>query len=279
VGVLAEEFVVPLRRLLEACPTVTLPAEGINQALDVLTCEQTTKAVRTALEWLQERKAGADSELMIAREKVKLLPPVRPAKLFCLAGNFMSHPPSTTLRGDGEPIVLSRSSTFVDYEAEMAVVIGKAGRHISADEAMQYVVGITCFNDVSERRLSIWPVTERSPWDRFFDWLNGKWMDGFAPMGPCVVPISEVDDIHNLRIRLYLNDQLMQDASTSDMIFSVPQTIEYLSHVLTLERGDVITMGTPSGVGFPRGVQLHDGDVVRVELEGVGVLTNPVVAE
>ncbi len=241
---------------------------------------------------------------MIAREKVKLLPPVRPAKLFCLAGNFMSHvqeskskigaaeakrvpetprifmkPPSTTLRGDGEPIVLSRSSTFVDYEAEMAVVIGKAGRHISADEAMEYVVGITCFNDVSERRLSIWPVTERSPWDRFFDWLNGKWMDGFAPMGPCVVPISEVDDIHNLRIRLYLNDQLMQDASTSDMIFSVPQTIEYLSHVLTLERGDVITMGTPSGVGFPRGVQLHDGDVVRVELEGVGVLTNPVVAE
>jgi len=304
VGLLMDGVVVNLVAALQACPEGR-PSDAWEQSVvGVLTCSETAQAVRETLDWLEGQAEAVRAELSAPRQEVKLLPPVQPNKLFCLAGNYMAHiteseskigkaaaqaapetprifmkPPSKTLRGDGEPIVLAKSSTFVDYEAEMAVIIGKEGRHIKAEDAMEYVAGITCFNDISERRLSIWPTAERGEWDRFFDWLNGKWMDSFAPMGPCVVPLSDIEDIHNLSLRLYLNDELMQEANTADMIFSVPRTIEYLSSILTIEPGDVIAMGTPSGVGAARGVQLQAGDVARVELAGVGVLSNPVVAE
>lgn len=243
---------------------------------------------------------------LISREAVRLLAPVpQPGKLFALAGNYLAHiqegrrgsletavererrggprvfikPSVDTVIGDGEPIILARTSTFVDYEAELAVIIGKSGRYIPQDEALDYVGGITALNDISERELSLWDRGERAETYRWFDWLNGKWMDTAAPMGPGAVPLAEVPDLNDLNLRLYLNNKLMQEANTGEMIFKVPEIVAYISNVCTLRPGDVIAMGTPAGVGHPRDLRLQDGDVVRIELDLVGCLTNPVQAE
>ncbi|MFQ6099124.1 MAG: fumarylacetoacetate hydrolase family protein, partial [Armatimonadota bacterium] len=240
-------------------------------------------------------------------ESVRLLPPVpRPNKLFALAGNYMDHikesarakplsisavqkaaphvfmkPPSTTLIGPREPVVIPRVAQFIDYEAELALVIGKKARYVKANDAADYIFGYTCFNDISERRLRIWKRPNADQRDRWFDWLNGKWGDGFAPMGPCLVPASDVGDPHDLRIRLRLNGETMQDANTADMLFDCYQIVEYISHILTLEPGDVIAMGTPGGVGVAREpeVCLKPGDRLEVEIENIGILENPVECE
>jgi len=242
---------------------------------------------------------------LLDRSSVRLLPPVpHPGKLFLLAGNYREHlreagsfdfqkedealpeeepfifvkPPIDTVIGDGEPIILSRNHRFVDYEAEMAVIIGRTGRYVPAAEALDYVAGITAFNDVSEREWgkSRQDMTER---EKFFAWLNGKWFDSFAPMGPCAVPMADVPDIHNLDLQLRVNDQLRQHSNTAMMMFGVPQIIAYISGICTLRPGDVIATGTPEGVGHAQGIKLEDQDIVQVELELVGTLTNPVQAE
>jgi 2-keto-4-pentenoate hydratase/2-oxohepta-3-ene-1,7-dioic acid hydratase in catechol pathway len=238
---------------------------------------------------------------------VELTAPIpRPGKLLALAGNYAAHimestsrklqgtgvtksdvatprifmkPPANCVSGPGAPIVISRGAQFVDWEAEMGLVIGKPGKHIPREQGFQHVGGITIVNDVSERELKIWERPEDREWDKFFDWLNGKWCDSFAPMGPCVVPLSDVGNIDRLSIRLWVNDELKQEANTGQMIFKAEDIIEYASSICTLHTGDVIATGTPSGVGHAQGVRLKPGDVVRIELEGVGVLENPVVAE
>lgn len=242
----------------------------------------------------------------VPREAVRLLAPVpRPGKLFALAGNYLSHiaegsegslaasmeqewrggprvfmkPSQDCVIADGEPIILAKTATFLDYEAEMAVIIGKAGRYIPPEDALSYVGGITAFNDVSERQLSVWDRGEYREKYKWFDWLNGKWTDTSAPMGPCAVPLSEVPDLNNLNLRLELNGQVMQEANTSEMIFKVPEVVSYMSNIVTLRPGDVISMGTPAGVGMARGVHLQEGDVVTVELDLVGRLSNPVIAD
>jgi len=242
----------------------------------------------------------------VPREAVRLLAPVpRPGKLFALAGNFLSHiqegsegslaasmqqewrggprvfmkPSEDCVIADGEPIIIAKTATFLDYEAEMAVIIGKSGRYISPEKALEHVGGITALNDVSERRLSVWDRGEYREKYKWFDWLNGKWTDTSAPMGPCAVPLSEVPDLHNLNLRLELNGQVRQEANTGEMIFKVPEVVSYLSNIVTLRPGDVISMGTPAGVGMARGIRLQEGDVVTVELDLVGRLTNPVRAD
>jgi 2-keto-4-pentenoate hydratase/2-oxohepta-3-ene-1,7-dioic acid hydratase in catechol pathway len=238
---------------------------------------------------------------------VKLEAPIlRPGKLLALAGNYAEHimestskklqgtgvtksdmatprifmkPPANTVCGPGDPIIVGEGATFVDWEAEMGLIIGKPGKCIDRDEALAHVGGITIVNDVSERELKIWDRPEDREWDRFFDWLNGKWCDSFAPMGPCAVPLADVEDLDRLRIRLWVNDELKQDASTGQMIFKAEDILAYASSICTLHTGDVIATGTPSGVGHAQGVRLQPGDVVRIELEGVGVLESPVVAE
>ncbi len=242
----------------------------------------------------------------VPREAVHLLPPVpRPGKLFALAGNYLSHiaegsqgslaasmeqewrggprvfmkPSEDCVIADGDPIVIAKTATFLDYEAEMAVIIGKPGRYIPPEDALTHVGGITAFNDVSERQLSVWDRGQYREKYKWFDWLNGKWTDTSAPMGPCAVPLSEVPDLNNLNLRLELNRQVMQEANTSEMIFKVPEVVSYISSIVTLRPGDVISMGTPAGVGMARGVHLQEGDVVTVELDLVGRLTNPVVAD
>ncbi len=261
---------------------------------------------KACLEFLEQQPEDKLSDIVLDLSKVELLPPIpEPKKIFCLAGNYREHiqestsknlagditksdvatprifmkPPSTTLIGHRQAVKIPRIGQFVDYEAELAVVMGKRGKYISRDEALDYVGGYTIFDDISERELKVWERPEDRQWDKFFDWLNGKWGDGFAPMGPWLVPASEVPEVQALGIKLWLNGELKQDSSTERMIFAVAQIVEYASSLCTLEPGDIIATGTPSGVGHAQGLKLKPGDEIRIEIEGLGTLVNPVEAE
>jgi 2-keto-4-pentenoate hydratase/2-oxohepta-3-ene-1,7-dioic acid hydratase in catechol pathway len=242
----------------------------------------------------------------VSREAVTLLPPVpRPGKLFLLAGNYLGHieesaqagakqgmpqewrggprvfmkPSVDTVIADGEPILLARTATWLDYEAELAVIIARPAKYLPPERALECVGAITALNDVSERQLSVWDRGEYAAAYKWFDWLNGKWTDTSAPMGPCAVPLQDVPDLDALRLRLELNGEKMQDALTGEMLFKVPEVVSYLSQICALRPGDVISMGTPPGVGLARGIKLQPGDVVTVDLDLVGRLTNTVIAE
>jgi 2-keto-4-pentenoate hydratase/2-oxohepta-3-ene-1,7-dioic acid hydratase in catechol pathway len=179
----------------------------------------------------------------------------------------------TAIRTDGDPIVIPRLSQEVDYEAELVLVIGRGGRHIPVDAARDHIAGYLCGNDVSARD---WQL--RKPGGQ---WLLGKSFDSFAPIGPALVTADEIPDAGKLQIELRLNGQVMQHSSTSQLLFSVAQLVSYVSDVCTLAPGDLIFTGTPPGVGFARKppVFLKPGDVVEVEIERIGILRNPVVAE
>src|SRR6476646_7926245 len=171
----------------------------------------------------------------------------------------------------GEPVVVPATSQQVDYEAELAVVIGRRAKHVTADRAYDYVLGYTAFNDVTARDF------------QFADgqWQRGKSCDTFAPMGQAIVTTDVITDPHKLTIKLTLNGEIMQDSNTDQLIFNVPELIEFISQSITLEPGDVIATGTPAGVGFARKppVFLKPGDEMQVLIEGMGGLGNPVVAE
>jgi 2-keto-4-pentenoate hydratase/2-oxohepta-3-ene-1,7-dioic acid hydratase in catechol pathway len=214
-----------------------------------------------------------------------LAPITNPNKIICVGLNYKDHAlesneliPSepviftkfrTSLTGTGSPIRLPNLSKQVDYEAELAVVIKKIGKHIPEAAAWEYVAGYTAMNDVSARDLQM----------RGSQWTKGKAIDTFAPLGPYLVTVDEVGDPHQLRIQLELNGKIMQDSHTDQLIFKIPQLISFLSELFTLEAGDVISTGTPPGVGFVRKppVFLQPGDQVSVIIEKIGRLTNSVV--
>jgi 2-keto-4-pentenoate hydratase/2-oxohepta-3-ene-1,7-dioic acid hydratase in catechol pathway len=211
----------------------------------------------------------------------------RPGKIVCVGLNYLDHAQEggmelpkapllfakwpNTLIGDGEPIVLPPEATEVDYEAELGVVIGTKAKRVSEADALEYVEGYICVNDVSARDL------------QFGDgqWTRGKSVDTFCPVGPRLVPREEIADPQELGIRCIVNGEALQDSSTAQMIFSVAEIIAYVTRVITLEPGDLIATGTPAGVGVFRDpkVLLKDGDEVSVEIDGVGTLTNPVEKE
>jgi 2-keto-4-pentenoate hydratase/2-oxohepta-3-ene-1,7-dioic acid hydratase in catechol pathway len=215
-----------------------------------------------------------------------LIPLERPQKVICVGLNYRDHadeagmtPPErpilfakwpTALIGPGEAIVIPRITIQVDYEAELGVVIGSRVRGIPAEDALEAVAGYVCVNDVSARDL------------QFSDgqWVRGKSLDTFCPVGPQVVSAREIPDPQGLGIRTRLNGELMQDSTTANMIFTVAEIIAFASEAITLEPGDLIATGTPAGVGFARTppVWLQPGDEVTVEIDGIGALTNPVVA-
>lgn len=221
----------------------------------------------------------------------QLLAPIPPQAILCIGLNYAAHAaeggkpiperpvvfmktPSAVQRPGG-PIELPRClrSHRVDYEAELAVVIGKDCKNVHREEALKYVLGYTCANDVSAR-----------DWQRNGgggQWCRGKTFDTFAPLGPALVTTDELHDPSNLRITTTINDEKLQDSRTSDMIFSVAEIVEFLSSSTTLVAGTVILTGTPQGVGFARKPPrwLNPGDEVTVEIEGVGRLSNPVVEE
>ncbi len=215
-----------------------------------------------------------------------LAPVPRPGKMICIGLNYRDHAAESKMKipekpvvfskfataviAPGEAVVLPATSAQVDYEAELAVIIGRRARNVSAEKALDYVLGYTVFNDISARDF------------QFADgqWQRGKSCDTFAPMGPTIVTADVVADPHRLSIKLILNGKAMQDSNTDQLIFRVPQLIEFLSQTITLEPGDVIATGTPAGVGFARQppVFLKAGDLMEVEIEGLGTLTTPVVA-
>ena len=176
---------------------------------------------------------------------------------------------SNTLCSDGDEIVLPDGVGHVDGEAELALVIGRTASRVAKDDALEFVEGWTCANDVSARDY------------QFGDgqWFRGKTLDTFCPVGPRVVPRDQLD-IGDLRIQQRLNDETLQDSRTSRLIFDIPTLVSYITTAITLERGDLILTGTPSGVGVFRDpkVTLADGDVVEIEIDGIGVLRNPVRA-
>ena len=226
-----------------------------------------------------------ETKTRVALQDVKLLPPVVATNILCLGRNYKAHAeegganvpqaPLLFLKatscqiGPGDPIVIPRvAPNQIDYEAEMAVIINKTARHVSAATALDYVLGYTCANDVSARDCQA----------NDGQWARAKSFDTFGPLGPWIE--TELDP-NRLRIQGRLNGQVMQDASTQLLIFNVPYLISYLSHSLTLLPGTVLLTGTPSGCGFaqkpPR--WLAPGDVYEVDIEGIGILKNPVVEE
>jgi 2-keto-4-pentenoate hydratase/2-oxohepta-3-ene-1,7-dioic acid hydratase in catechol pathway len=216
-------------------------------------------------------------------------PIVDPRKIICVGLNYKDHAAesgapipkepilfckyATALIGHGETIVLPKVSQEVDYEAELVIAVGKKGRHLTPQNALEHVAGYSVGHDVSARD---WQLRKDGK-----QWMIGKTFDTFAPMGPVLVTKDEVPDPQNLPIRLRLNNQVMQNSSTKQMIFGVVELLVYLSQVFTLEPGDLIFTGTPPGVGMARKppVFLKDGDVVEVEIEGLGLLRNTVIQE
>lgn len=227
-----------------------------------------------------------DDRFAVPVDSVTFLPPVYPGKIIAIGRNYVDHaieggsePPATplifnklpnSLSAHNAPIVLHKISSQIDYEAELAVVIGRRATRISESEALNYVFGYTPINDVSARDL------------QFGDgqWVRGKSLDGFAPLGPFITTRDEIADVQALKIEGRLNGEVMQSSNTSKMIFKVAYLVSYISQGITLEPGDVIATGTPDGVGIFRKppVLLKAGDVYEVTIEGLGTLRNPVVA-
>jgi 2,4-didehydro-3-deoxy-L-rhamnonate hydrolase len=221
----------------------------------------------------------------------KLVEPFRPPRIFACASNYREHAKemgtvlaekaeskpymfikaSSAVIGPWQTVVIPRETEKPDWEVELGVVIGKSARRISVDEALDYIAGYTVVNDVSARDL-----TRRSDYPFKFDWFQGKSFDTFAPVGPWIVPSSVITDPHSLKLQLSVNDDLMQDGTTEELIFNIAEQISYLSDILTLEPGDLIATGTPTGVGASRGIFLKSGDVMRASVQNIGVLENPV---
>ena len=255
------------------------------------------RAVRNAL---TVSGGQADGSRVHRLSGVKLQAPVPvPKKLFCLSGNYQDHieedgtqmavqdketprffmkPASTCVIGQGDKILIPPVAQSVDWEGELAVVIGRKGKGIKRGEAVKYIAGYTIMNDVSERELNIWPRSGDRPEDIWFDWLNGKWLDTGAPIGPWIVTTDEIPNPQALEISTYVNGERKQHNSTGQMLVPVAELIEYISSFVTLEPGDIISTGTIAGVGLVSGTFLKPGDRVEVEISGIGVLKNRVAA-
>lgn len=233
----------------------------------------------------------------VALDRVRLLAPLpRPRKVLAMAGNYVDHieeagqkaleksrttirpfiKPSNSVIGPDAPILLPKWSTTVDYEAELAIVIGRYATAVTGEEARSCIAGFTVFNDISGRRLTIAEGRAEREGDRFFDWLAGKWFDSFAAMGPSIVTADEIEDPHNLSLALSVNGESRQRASTGQMIFDCYESVSFFSQLTTLEPGDIIATGTPAGVGATSGRYLKPGDVIEATIDGLGTLRNRV---
>lgn len=256
--------------------------------------EVTTKQLLTAgpatiesvIKQARERfEAGSEAAGILRVAAIELGPPVPdPDKILCIGINYADHANEAglaqtevplffgkyrnSLVGPASPILLPRASNQIDYEGELAIIIGTRCKEVTEQEALQYVAGYSVFNDVSARDLQM----------QTSQYMAGKALDTFAPMGPGIVLASVIPDPQNLLLTTRVNGQEVQHASTATMIFSVARIISFLSSIMTLEPGDIIATGTPSGVGFKRTppLFLHEGDVVEVEIEGIGRIRNPV---
>jgi 2-keto-4-pentenoate hydratase/2-oxohepta-3-ene-1,7-dioic acid hydratase in catechol pathway len=283
-GIEVDELIADTQRAAAGAGWGDEECAGLHSTRAVLTLEP------ARLRALGDHAASHTSELEAAgalhpRESTRLGPPVPdPPKIICLGLNYRDHaeeagltPPlapmffakwANSLVGPTEPIVPPATTDQVDYEAELAVVIGSRGRNIDVDRALEHVAGAMAFNDVSARDLQLANQL----------WTGGKAIDTFGPCGPALVLRDDIGDLQALAVRTRVNGETVQDGNTASMIFPVAETIAFLSQIMTLEPGDIIATGTPAGVGNSRDPKLflHPGDVVEVEIEGIGTLRNPV---
>jgi 2-keto-4-pentenoate hydratase/2-oxohepta-3-ene-1,7-dioic acid hydratase in catechol pathway len=246
--------------------------------------------------------AKLPANTLLAAKDIELLVPIpRPNKLFLLAGNYAEHiqegggqatersetfpyvfmkPPTTTLTDPGKPIRIPKvSPKHIDWELELAVVIGRRCKGVSEAKALSMVAGYTVIIDVSDRKFHPNSQRKKRDKDSFFDWMHGKWHDGFCPCGPCILSADAVSDPQTMPMQLTVNGQIQQDASTALMIFPVAAVIEFISSFVTLEPGDMISTGTPAGVGFAKGLYLKPGDKIEGRIGAIGTLSTPVEAE
>jgi len=274
-----------------------------DQILDLLALSQTMKQtlpsrlddlillgnkgltdVKHLIDTAKERDRG---KATINPEDAQLLPPIiSPPKIICLGLNYRDHiaeqnaalpddliifmKPRTTIIGPDDAVVRPSFVEKLDYEAELAIIIGREGKNIRAEDAKRHIFGYTCFNDVSARDIQF----------KDKQWTRGKSFDTFAPIGPCITTTDQIGDPNNLWIRTHVNGELRQHSSTCNMVFNVYQIVQKLSQVMTLEPCDVIATGTPAGVGFaikPEPKFLESKDVVEIEIESIGILRNQVI--
>jgi 2,4-didehydro-3-deoxy-L-rhamnonate hydrolase len=305
-GFYEDEWIIPIQHAAETyCDEVgiELLLASTDDLLDYLPPDGPSRnGIQTLAEWIGTLDVSRRHELAIPVGEVKLLVPVaRPPKILLLAGNYAAHvierggmaveraetfpyvfmkPPTTTLTHPGDPIrIPSVSPDHIDYESELGVVIGRRCRDVEEADALDYVAGYTIVNDVTDRKFTPNPDRKPRERDKFFDWLHGKWHDTFCPVGPCLLSAASAPDPQVFPVRLKVNDVTKQDGSTGQMIFPVAAVIAFLSRFVTLEPGDLISTGTPSGVGSTTGIYLKPGDVVVASIEGIGELVNPVEAE
>lgn len=275
-------------------PGALVARDGQEAIVDLLQADASLPgSVRAMLEAGPEcldraERAARQSNCLIERSAAKLAAPIpNPQKILCIGLNYADHAAesgqalpdfpivfskySNTLIGSGEAIVIPKVTDRVDYEAELGFVIGKRARHVSEEEALNYVAGYLNVNDVSARDYQ----------ERTSQWTMGKSFDTFAPMGPALVTADEVPDPHNLAIRLWIGEETLQESNTEQLIFNVPRLLADISEVMTLVPGDIVSTGTPPGVGAARKPPrfLRAGETVNIEIENLGVLSNPIVAE
>ena len=288
VGIVKNGFLFDVREASERLP---LPIRK-----DLLTIDQLLSAgAISSLQQVEEKVTGAPSGVPV--ESVKLLSPVQnPEKIMLIAINYHSHsreqnvePPTApyvftrfrnALIGPGDPILLPKVSKKVDWEVELAVIIGKAGKYIAREDSMNHVAGYAISNDVSFRDFQYSTKLPDGKTTLGLNWMKGKGLDSSFPLGPWLVTKDEIPNPHALEISLSVNGKQKQRFKTSDMIFKIESLIEYISAGITLQPGDVISTGTPEGVGAATsGPFLKDGDIVEGSIDRIGTLSNPVKAE
>ena len=277
-GILGEDFIIDLPALANSFNT-ELPT-----SIEIFTKEN-ENAQKIVKSLLEKASKPFLEKVSIPKCEAQLLAPLLfPPKILCLGWNYIDHAAETKIQPPEEPVVFMKPNTAIigpdekvikrsfvkelDYEGELAIVIGKKAKDIPASEALNYVFGYTIMNDVSARDFQFK--------DR--QWTRGKGFDTFAPTGPCITTRDEMPETSNVGIRTWVNGEQRQNGTTKDMVFNVCEIIYHLSRVMTLEPCDIIATGTPSGVGMARKpkVWLKHGDIVRIQIEGIGVLENQV---
>jgi 2-keto-4-pentenoate hydratase/2-oxohepta-3-ene-1,7-dioic acid hydratase in catechol pathway len=306
VGLYDDKFVIPLAAAAEAYANATheklaLPAGDSLLALLPPDGEAFARA-KTVADWAARNDGGVPAAARLAHDKLELLRPIeRPNKLLLLAGNYNEHitegggaateraetfpyvfskPPSTTLTDPNKPVVIPKvSPDHIDWELELCIVIGRKARHVKEEHGLDYVAGYTVVNDISDRKFRPNPGRKERTNDKWFDWEHGKWHDSFCPCGPCIATADAIPDPQKLKMKLSVNGQVKQDATTAQQIFPVAAVVAFVSDIVTLEPGDLIATGTPAGVGNATGTYLKPGDRIDAWIEGIGTLVSPVVAE
>lgn len=258
--------------------TLGAPATTVRGLLTALDAE--------GLRELQRRAEQADERTALADATTLHAPITDPQKIICLGLNYRDHAEETgqdipaapmwfakfanSLIGSGQDIVLPRAHPeYVDYEAELALVIGRAARNVATEDALAYIAGAMPFNDVSARDLQLQNTL----------WTSGKAIDTFAPCGPALVTLDEIDNLQALGLRTRIDGELVQEGTTANLVFGPAEVVAWLSRTMTLLPGDIIATGTPAGVGAAQGRFLRDGDTVEVEIDGLGAVRNTVRAE